>query len=135
LDVEPRPILDIVELSATPDVIESGDKVLIEAVVRNRGNASATGQLVELMVDGSVVANATIVDLGPGNETIVSTNWTLQGEGIHSVSAVAEGDDLAASPVAVEVKAASPSLGVWAALLAMGLVSLAARRSTSGGRA
>jgi hypothetical protein len=135
LDVEPRPILEIVGLSATPDVLESGGKVLIEAIVRNRGNASSHGQLVELLVDGSVVANATIEDLGPGNETTVSAKWAMRGEGIHSVSAVAEGDDLAASPVAVEVKEASPSVGVWAAVLALTLVSLAARRSASGGRA
>jgi hypothetical protein len=87
------------------------------------------------MVDGSVVANGTIEDLGPGNETMVSTEWALRGEGLHAVAAIAEGDDLAASPVAVEVKAPSPSSGVWAAVLVLVLVSLAARRSRSGDHA
>jgi hypothetical protein len=135
LDVIARPVLDVVGLEASPDTVVTGEKVLIEATVRNRGNASATGQSVELMVDGSVVGNGTIEGLGPGNETTVSTRWELRGEGVHSISAIAEGDDLAASPVAVEVKAASPSTGIWTVLLTMVLVSLAARRSRSGGRA
>ncbi len=135
LDVIARPVLDVVALSARPDTLESGERVTIEAVVRNRGNASTTGQLVELMVDGSIVANETIHDLGPGNETKVSARWALRGEGLHSISAVAEGDDLNASPVSVEVKAPSPSIGTWAAVLVLLLVSLVARRSRPGGRA
>ncbi len=135
LDVVARPILDVVSLSVEPDVVESGERVSVEAVVRNRGNATTTGQLVELMVDGSIVANETILDLGPGNETKVSAKWESRGEGLHSISAVAEGDEINASPVSVEVKAPSPSLGAWAAVLILLLVSLAARRSRPDGRA
>ena len=129
IDVLARPILDVIELTASPDVMESGEKVHIEAVVKNGGNATSTGQEVELMVDGSIVANTTIVGLEPGNETTVFTDWKLRGEGIHPVSAIAEGDEFAADPVAVEVKAASPSIGTWAVILTLFLVSLAARRS------
>jgi hypothetical protein len=135
IDVLARPILDVVELKASPKVIESGEEVHIEALIKNRGNATSTGQVVDLMVDGSTVANTTIEGLGPGNETRVETDWELRGVGIHSVSAVAEGDEFAARPVTVEVKAASPSVGVWALLLSLLLVSLAARRSPSDGPA
>jgi hypothetical protein len=135
LDVVARPVLDVVGLSVEPGVVESGERVLVEAVVRNRGNATTTGQLVELMVDGSIVANESIHDLGPGNETTVSTRWAMRGEGLHSVSVVAEGDDLSASPVSVEVKAPSPTLGVWVAVLVLLLVSLAVGRSRPDGRA
>jgi hypothetical protein len=133
--VLPRPILDVVDIKVSPRSVESGQKVHIEAIVRNRGNATTTGQMVELMVDGSVVTNATIDGLEPRNETVVEADRVLTGEGTHSVTAIAEGDDFAAKPVAVEVKAASPSLGVWAVLLCLVLVSLAARRSRSTGRA
>lgn len=129
IDVLARPILDVIELTASPDVTESGEKVHIEALIKNRGNATSTGQEVELMVDGSIIANTTIEGLEPGNETAVSTDWELRGEGIHSVSAIAEGDDFAAKPVVVEVKAASPSIGTWVVILTLVLVSLAARRS------
>lgn len=135
IDVIPRPILDVVRLTASPDEIESGQKVHIEALISNRGNATSTGQLVELMVGGSVVANATIEGLEPGNVTRVSTKVELRGEGAHTVSAVAEGDDFDAEPVAVEVKAPSPSIGVWAVLLVLLVVSLVARRSPSDDRA
>jgi len=129
IDVLARPILDVVELTASPDVVVSGEKIHIEAVVKNVGNATSTGQEVELMVDGSIVANTTIMGLDPGNETTVFTDWRLRGEGIHSVSAIAEGDEFAADPVAVEVKAASPSIGTWLVILTLFLVSLVARRS------
>ncbi|UCC93322.1 MAG: hypothetical protein JSW25_01225 [Thermoplasmata archaeon] len=135
ITVKPRPILDIVTISALPEEVESGGSIHIEAVVRNRGNATTTGQVVELMVDGSIVANTTLEDLAPGEEVVVETDWTLRGEGIHSVSAIAEGDDFAAKPVAVKVEAASPSVGVWAVIVAMAVVSLVARRSASAGRA
>ena len=97
----------------------------------NRGNATSDGQLVELMVDGTVVANASIVDLGPGNSTMVSTNWTLTGVGIHTVSALAEGDEFAAEPVAVNVEERTPVpwLGLsMLALLSALIITRAARR-------
>jgi hypothetical protein len=127
-----RPILDVVAIRADPTTLESGTKVYLEALVINRGNATADGQLVELMVDGTVVANASIVDLEPGNTTIVSTYWTLTGVGIHTVSALAEGDEFAAEPVAVKVKERTPAPGMVPALLAMLsalAVTRAARRS------
>ena len=129
LEVTPRPILGVIWVKAAPEEIVSGEKVHIRALVGNQGNATSSGQLVEMMVDGSVVANTSMEDLGPGNETVVSANWTLTGKGTHTVAARAEGDEFAADPVAVEVKAASPSIGTWAVILTLFLVSLAARRS------
>lgn len=128
----PRPILDVVSIKVDPTSIESGSKVHIEAVVTNRGNATSDGQLVELMVDGTVVANASIVGLEPGNETVVSTNWTLSGVGIHTVSALAEGDEFAAEPVAVNVKEKTPAPGLGLSLMAILcalVVTRAVRRS------
>ena len=104
----------------------------MEALVVNRGNATSDGQLVELMVDGTVVANATIDGLEPGNETVVSTNWTLSGVGVHTVSAMAEGDEFAAEPVAVEVTERTPAPGLFyvaLAFLATLAITRAARRS------
>lgn len=135
ITVEPRPILDVVELDVSPTVVENGERVHIEAVVRNRGNATTTGQMVELMVDGSIVANESVEGLEPLNETTITTRWVMKGEGLHTISAVAEGDDFAARPRSVEVKRPSPSLSTWTVLLAMLLVSLAARRSRPARRA
>ena len=104
----------------------------------NRGNATANGQLVELMVDGTVVANESIVRLKPGNETVVSTNWTLSGVGIHTVSALAEGDEFAAEPVAVNVEEKTPVPWLplsFMALLSALIITRAARRSQLAGRA
>jgi hypothetical protein len=134
ISVLPIPLLDVVDLSVSPMEIESGERVRIEALVKNRGNATTTGQLVELMVDGTIVANSTVEGLGRGNETTIETRWRLTGEGIHTVSATAEGDEFAAQPVAVRVKAASPSVGAWSVLLSFLLVSLVALRSRSTGR-
>jgi hypothetical protein len=138
LNVTARPILDVVSVRADPTNMESGSKVHLEALVRNRGNATSTGQYVQLMVDSTVVANASIEGLGPGNETTVATNWTLSGVGIHTVSAFAEGDEFAAQPVAVEVKERTPAPGAGctlAVLMSAVLVTLVARRSRSAGRA
>ncbi len=135
ITVEPRPILDVVALDVSPTVVENGERVRIEALVRNRGNETTTGQMVELMVDGSIVVNESIVGLEPWNETTIMARWVMKGEGLHTISAVAEGDDYAAQPLSVEVKRPSPSLTTWTVLLAMLLVSLAARRSRPGGRA
>jgi len=135
LEVVPRPVLDVMWVKAAPGEIVSGEKVHIEALVSNVGNATTTGQQVELMVDGSVVANASMDDLGPGNETVVSTDWTLTGKGTHTVAARAEGDELSARPASVEVKEKTPGVGAWVVLLALLVVSLVARRSPSDGRA
>ncbi len=138
LNVTARPILDVVSVRAYPTKIETGSKVHLEAVIANRGNATTTGQLVQLMVDSTVVANVSIEGLGPGNETIVATNWTLSGVGIHTVSAFAEGDEFAAQPVAVEVKEKTPAPGAGCTLtvlMSAVLVTLVARRSRSAGRA
>lgn len=134
LDIYPgsRPILDVVSIKVDPTSIESGSKVYLEAIVTNRGNATSDGQLVELMVDGTVVANASIVGLEPGNETIVSTNLTLSGVGVHTVSALAEGDEFAAQPVAVDVKEKTPAPGLGLSLMAILcalVVTRAVRRS------
>ena len=132
LEVGPRPILDVVLLRAEPTELENGDRVFIEALVRNRGNATSDGQLVELMVDGTVVGNQSIEGLEPGSEVAVSTNWTMRGEGVHTISALAEGDDFAALPVAVEVKAETPTAGTMMTILALvgvATVSWVARRS------
>jgi len=138
LNVTTRPILDVVLVRAAPLKIESGSKVILEAVIANLGNATSTGQYVQLMVDSTVVANASIEGLGPGNETIVATNWTLTGVGIHTISAFAEGDEFAAQPVAVEVKEKAPAPGAGSTLgvlLIVVIVSQVARRSRSDGRA
>jgi hypothetical protein len=135
ITVLPVPILDVVSISATPRTIVTGEEVHIETVVRNRGNGTSTGQLVELMVDGAIVGNGSIEGLGPGNETTVSLRWQLTGEGVHTVSVLAEGDDFAAEPVAVKVKAESPVMGPWAVITALLLASLVARRSVPSGRA
>lgn len=138
LNVTARPILDVVSVRADPTKIESGSKVHLEALVTNRGNATSTGQFVQLMVDSTVVANESIEGLGPGNETTVATNWTLSGVGIHTVSAFAEGDEFAAQPVAVEVKERTPAPGAGctlAVLISAVLVTLVARRSRPAGRA
>jgi hypothetical protein len=138
LNVTARPILDVVLVRATPTKIETGSKVHLEAVIVNRGNATSTGQYVQLMVDSTVVANASIEGLGPGNETIVAQNWTLNGVGTHTVSAFAEGDEFAARPVAVEVKEKTPALGAGSTLgvlLTVVIVTQVARRSRSAGRA
>ena len=129
VNVSARPILDIVSLEVEPESIETGEKVRIEAVVRNRGNATSTGQLVELMVGGNVVASSEVEDLLSWSERTIWTDWRINGTGTFSIAARAEGDEFAAKPVTVEVKAASPSVGTWAVLLSLLLVSLAARRS------
>lgn len=135
ITVTSRPVLDVVSITVEPGKVVTGGKVSIEAVVRNRGNATTTGQRVDILVDGNAVANASIRDLGPGNETVVSAGWTMRGQGIHTVSTVAEGDEFAAQPVAVEVRADSPGVGAMAATLALLAVIPVARRSRSGGRA
>ena len=129
VNVSARPILDIISLQVEPGSIETGEKVRIEAVVRNRGNATSTGQLVELLVGGSVVASSEVEDLLPSSERTIWTDWSINGTGTFSIAARAEGDELSAKPVVVEVKAASPSAGIWAVLLSLFIVSLAARRS------
>lgn len=135
ITVTSRPVLDVVSIMVKPAQVVTGGKVSIETVVRNRGNGTTTGQLVDIMVDGNAVANASIRDLAPGDETLVSARWTMRGEGVHTVSAVAEGDEFAAQPVAVEVKAESPGGGAMAATLAILAVIPVARRSRSGDRA
>jgi hypothetical protein len=135
ISVVPRPLLDVEGITVTPETIETGKNVRIETMIRNLGNATSTGQLVEIMVDGSIVANTTIDGLGRGNVTIVETKWVMTGEGIHTVSAVVEGDDLAAAPVVVRVKAASPSIGGWAIIASLIIISLVARRLSSDDRA
>lgn len=135
LNVTPRPILDIVSVRVDRDEVVSGERVNISAMVTNRGNGTSTGQLVELMVDGSVVANSSIVGLAPGNGTLVHTKWRLTDKGTHTMAARAEGDEFAAKPVTVQVKGRTPGLGALATLMAVGLLSLVARRSMSGGRA
>lgn len=128
--VQNRTILDVVSLTATPETLESGEDVHIEALVRNRGNATSTGQLVELMVGGSAVANGSIEGLEPGAERVVSTDWKLTGAGTHTISARAEGDDFAPVPVGVEVVPATPATGMALTLVALVLagVTRAARR-------
>ncbi len=125
MNVTARPILDITSVRVDRDEIVSGERVNISAVVTNRGNGTSTGQQVELMVDGSVVANTSIQGLGPGDGTVVHTKWKLTGKGTHTVAARAEGDEFAARPVTVQVKGRTPGPCAWAAVAVRTLAATA----------
>jgi uncharacterized repeat protein (TIGR01451 family) len=110
--------------------VEEGRSVTFTATVTNRGNLSASNSTVQFLVDGAIVATATVDGLDPGATTSVTGTWTAKAPGKHAVSARVQGQDLDALVRSVEVDRQSPAPGAIPVLLAlaMAFIMRAARR-------
>ena len=132
-------VLTVDSFSASPDGAEEGSRVSFEAMVTNRGNATAAaGASVQFLVDGGVVSNASIAGLGPGNASTYKGAWTAKDPGVHAVSARIAGSTMDAHATSLTVTAKSPGPGTLAIVLAMALATAltrAARRSARSRRA
>jgi hypothetical protein len=119
LTVNDRPVLRVLSLEVDETAVEEGDIVVATATVVNSGNASSSGEAVEFLVDGNVVANISL-DMMPGKSLKVNMSWKSKGDGIHSFAARIEGQELMAEPAVVEVeKVQVPGPGPVAILLAL----------------
>ena len=99
--------------------IEEGALLRVTAGVTNRGNLTAEGAVVQFLVDGGVVANATVSGLGHNASATVSGEWETTEPGSHAVSARVEGEPLGAQATSVEVTAQAPAAGTALAVLAV----------------
>jgi hypothetical protein len=118
IEVVNRPILRVVSVEVDGDDVVEGSRVNVTALVRNEGNASSTGQLIEFLVDGAVAGNVSVF-LGPGEERDVSHLWRSKGKGLHSVSARVEGDSISAESTIVVVSEDVPYGGTIIILVAV----------------
>ena len=104
--------------------IEEGAALTVTAGVTNRGNLTVDGAVVQFLVDGGVVANATVYGLEHNASTTVSGEWAATGPGSHAISARVAGEPLGARAASVRVTAQTPAAGAAMAVLAA--VALAA---------
>lgn len=70
-----------------PEYLEPGESVLLNATVSNLGLNDETDVELELLVDGTVVSNATILLLVNGTKYTMNYMWTPTVEGIYNVTA------------------------------------------------
>jgi hypothetical protein len=119
VDVRAAAVLTVDRLNVGQRRIEEGTWLTVMAGVTNTGNLTADGMLVQFLVDGGVVANATLDGLGPGNSTTVSGRWEAAVPGMHSVAARVEGEPLGALARSVEVTGQVPAAGGALAVLAV----------------
>ena len=104
--------------------IEEGAALTVTAGVTNRGDLTVDGAVVQFLVDGGVVANATVHGLEHNASTTVSGEWAATGPGSHAISARVAGEPLGARAASVRVTAQTPAAGAAMAVLAA--VALAA---------
>jgi uncharacterized repeat protein (TIGR01451 family) len=130
LPVRAAPWPLVVDLEVSSRAVEEGRSVTFTATVTNRGNLSASNSTVQFLVDGAIVATATVDGLDPGATTSVTGTWTAKAPGKHAVSARVQGQDLDALVRSVEVDRQSPAPGAIPVLLAlaMAFIMRAARR-------
>ncbi len=126
LDVREAAYLTIDWVKVDRPRIEEGSRLTVTAGVTNMGNLTADGAQVQFLVDGGVVANATVDGLGSGDSTTVSGWWEVTEPGTHAVSARVGGEPLGAQAVSVRVTAQAPLPGAMLAVLA--IAALAALR-------
>ncbi len=126
VDVRAAASLTVDRVEVDRPRLEEGAALTITAHVTNRGNLTAGGTLVQFLVDGGVVASATVEGLGHDASTTVSSAWEATGPGSHAVSARMEGEPLGAQATSVRVTARAPAAG--AALAVLAVVALAALR-------
>jgi hypothetical protein len=134
----PRGIMEVVTLEVDDGSVLEGTVVEVTAHLRNVGHADIDDGVVELLVDGKVVANLSVEGLRPSEDRQVTFKWVSSGPGIHSVSVRPGGTDVAAEPVVVEVGAKAPAAGpaLVAGAFAMALlVTRAGWRSSRADRA
>jgi len=72
-----------------PASLELGNSELLNATVRNRGLNSETDVELYLVIDGTVVSNATVPELLVGESYTTSYSWTPTRSGSYNVSAYA----------------------------------------------
>jgi hypothetical protein len=138
LQVNDRPLLQVTDVGLAKGSVDEGDDVTVVVVVRNGGNATSTGHVVELLVDGTLVANESLF-LGPGEMANVTFVWRSKGPGVHAISARIPGDELGASSASLDVnKVETPALRIPAVILTIGMMAclkLVVRRSLRARRA
>ncbi len=134
----PRGIMEVVSIEVADNSVLEGTVVEVTAYLLNVGHADIDDGVIELMVDGKVIANLSVDGFRPQENRQVSLEWMSSGAGIHSISVRPEGTGVAAEPVVVEVGAKAPAAGLalvaGAFALAM-LVTRAGWRSSRAGRA
>ncbi len=132
LSVRPAAILEVASIEVSDDRVESGSKITVEVMVRNRGNATAENRSVEFLLDGAVVDSIRVDGIVPGGERVFRMDMNPGDEGTHSIAARLDGDDLDAKPLRIRVVSEAPTLGAMSVLFSLGaagLLTRAARRS------
>ena len=124
LDVRAAASLAVDWVEVDRSRIEEGAALTVTAGVTNRGNLTVDGAVVQFLVDGGVVANATVHGLEHNASTTVSGEWAATGPGSHAISARVAGEPLGARAASVRVTAQTPAAGAAMAVLAA--VALAA---------
>jgi hypothetical protein len=127
---EVSPVLRVVSITPEKESVVKGAHVTFAAEVVNQGNATATVGVVELLVDGAVVDNASIEGLGPGNSTKVTLGWEAGVPGVHSVAVRIEDSEFDAQAVPIEVTSEAPAINLAGLIVAL-LVAAALTRAVS----
>ncbi|WP_254864727.1 CARDB domain-containing protein [Halovivax gelatinilyticus] len=120
---EPEPAKFVTGNAFVSDTeVETGESIDVTATIVNEGGEAGT-HTAELFVDGEAV-DSTTISLGPGEEETVSFTHTFDDEGEYEIAI----NDATIGTVTVEDDDGIPGFGPVAALLAISLTLLVARR-------
>ncbi len=116
-----RPEHELAVFQEAPDSILPGDTIVLNATVLNLGVQNETNVVLELIINGTVVNSATVLELLTGAYYAISHLWT-PGEGLYNVTSFSPsvfGEDDASNNVVtqfVEVTPPkiTPAEGQWA---------------------
>jgi hypothetical protein len=134
----PRGILEVVSLESDMASVLEGNELRVTVHVRNVGHANVSSGVVDLLSDGTVVANRSLEEIRPSEERSVTFTWKATSPGLHALSARPRGGGTAVEPLIVEVGGKAPAAGPLLIALAIGLTLLITRvgwRSSRAGRA
>jgi subtilase family serine protease len=88
----PPPDLVVREITWSPAGAAEGDTVTFTATLENRGSGRSIGGTVGCYVDGELLADRDIPEIGPGGTATSSFDWEA-GAGLHSIRMVADDGD------------------------------------------
>ena len=80
---------ELAVLLKTPQYLQPEETPLLNATVCNRGLSNETNVKIQLIINGTLVANQTLVELPNGTCYTLTHSWTPTEEGIYNITAYA----------------------------------------------